>query len=74
LRRLSGSACSPLRLWVRRHPTTAFQRTEADVCSVVGRVAELAVVEAFLSSDNGADALAIVGGAGIGKSTLRWSH
>jgi DNA-binding NarL/FixJ family response regulator len=40
------------------------------VSSVVGRVAELATVDAFLSGDNGADALAIVGEAGIGKSTL----
>ena len=38
--------------------------------TVVGRVPELAAVEAFLSGDTGADALAIVGDAGIGKSTL----
>jgi DNA-binding CsgD family transcriptional regulator len=40
------------------------------VSTVVGRVQELAAVEAFLSGDSGADALAIVGEAGIGKSTL----
>ncbi|MGE5274679.1 MAG: AAA family ATPase [Verrucomicrobiota bacterium] len=40
---------------------------------IVGRESEVAVVEAFLGSDRGAGVLAVVGEAGIGKTTV-WEH
>jgi len=43
------------------------------VPSIVGRESEIAVVEAFLGGDRNAGVLAIVGEAGIGKTTV-WEH
>jgi DNA-binding CsgD family transcriptional regulator len=40
---------------------------------IVGRESEIAVVDAFLQNDRGAGVLAVVGEAGIGKTTV-WEH